>query len=84
MNQMIRRMRIGKNLLAKISSALLPEPIVRVTPRNAMYANRSKYGYKTQPHRIAGETIGLLSTGIPCVAVGKDLVSLCCQYMRES
>ena len=50
-------------------SALLPAPIVRITPRNAMYANREQIPLKEALHRIAGETIAYYPPGIPCVAV---------------
>ncbi len=44
-------------------SALLPAPIVRITPRNAMYANREQIPLKEALHRIAGETIAYYPPG---------------------
>lgn len=47
-------------------SALLPAPIVRITPRNAMYANREQIPLKEALHRIAGETIAYYPPGFLC------------------
>ena len=63
-------------------SAVLPEPIVRVTPRNAMYANREQVRLQDALHRIAGETIAYYPPGIPCVAVGEVISESVLQYIE--
>lgn len=64
-------------------SAVLPEPIVRVTPRNAMYANREQVRLQDALHRIAGETIAYYPPGIPCVAVGEVISESVLQYIEK-
>ena len=64
-------------------SALLPAPIVRITPRNAMYANREQIPLKEALHRIAGETIAYYPPGIPCVAVGEEISASVLQYIEN-
>lgn len=64
-------------------SAVLPEPIVSVTPRNAMYANREQVWLQDALHRIAGETIAYYPPGIPCVAVGEEISSSVLQYIEN-
>ena len=64
-------------------SAVLPKPAVRVTPRNAMYANREKVPLQDALHRIAGETIAYYPPGIPCVAVGEEISSSVLQYIEN-
>ena len=62
---------------------MLPKPIVRVTPRNAMYANREQVPLRDALHRIAGETIAYYPPGIPCVAVGEEISSSVLQYIEN-
>ena len=64
-------------------SAVLPEPIVRITPRNAMYANREQVRLRDALHRIAGETIAYYPPGIPCVAVGEVISESVLQYIEN-
>ena len=64
-------------------SALLPAPIVRITPRNAMYTNREQVPLKEALHRIAGETIAYYPPGIPCVAVGEEISASVLQYIEN-
>ena len=64
-------------------STVLPEPVVRVTPRNAMYANREQVPLRDALHRIAGETIAYYPPGIPCVAVGEEISSSVLQYIEN-
>lgn len=64
-------------------SALLLEPQVCVTPRNAMYANREQVPLKEALHRIAGETIAYYPPGIPCVAVGEEISDSVLQYIEN-
>ena len=64
-------------------SAVLPEPIVRMTPRNAMYANREQVRLQDALHRIAGETIAYYPPGIPCVAVGEVISESVLQYIEN-
>ena len=64
-------------------SSLLPKPIVRVTPRNAMYANREQVPLRDALHRIVGETIAYYPPGIPCVAVGEEISSSVLQYIEN-
>ena len=64
-------------------SAVLPEPIVGVTPRKAMYANREQVRLRDALHRIAGETIAYYPPGIPCVAVGEVISESVLQYIEN-
>ena len=64
-------------------SAVLPEPVVRVTPRNAMYAHREHVPLRDALHRIAGETIAYYPPGIPCVAVGEVMSESVLQYIEN-
>ena len=64
-------------------SAVLPEPIVGVTPRKAMYANREQVRLRDTLHRIAGETIAYYPPGIPCVAVGEVISESVLQYIEN-
>ena len=64
-------------------SAVLPEPIVRITPRKAMYANREQVRLRDALHRIAGETIAYYPPGIPCVAVGEVISESVLQYIQQ-
>ncbi len=64
-------------------SSLLPKPIVRVTPRNAMYANREQVPLRDALHRIVGETIAYYPPGIPCVAVGEVISESVLQYIEN-
>lgn len=64
-------------------SAVLPESVVRVTPRNAMYAHREKVPLRDALHRIAGETIAYYPPGIPCVAVGEVISESVLQYIEN-
>ena len=64
-------------------SSLLPKPIVRVTPRNAMYANREQVPLRDALHRIVGETIAYYPPGIPCVAIGEEISSSVLQYIEN-
>ena len=64
-------------------SALLPDPVVRVTPRNAMYAEREQVPLSEALHRIAGETIAYYPPGIPCVAVGEVISESVLQYIEN-
>ena len=64
-------------------SAVLPDPVVRVTPRNAMYAEREQVPLSAALHRIAGETIAYYPPGIPCVAVGEVISESVLQYIEN-
>ena len=64
-------------------SAVLPEPIVGVTPRKAMYANREQVRLQDALHRIAGETIAYYPPGIPCIAVGEVISESVLQYIEN-
>ena len=64
-------------------SAVLPEPVVRVTPRNAMYAHREQVPLSEALHRIVGETIAYYPPGIPCVAVGEVISESVLQYIEN-
>ena len=64
-------------------SAVLPGPVVRVTPRNAMYAHRKQVPLRDALHRIAGETIAYYPPGIPCVAVGEVISGSVLQYIEN-
>ena len=60
MNQMIPEDENLQNLSK--DSALLLGPIVRVTPRNAMYANREQVRLQDALHRISRRDNCLLSS----------------------
>lgn len=64
-------------------SVVLPEPVVRVTPHNAMYAHREQVPLRDALHRIAGETIAYYPPGIPCVAVGEVISESVLQYIEN-
>ena len=64
-------------------SAVLPDPVVRVTPRNAMYAEREQVPLSEVLHRIAGETIAYYPPGIPCIAVGEVISESVLQYIEN-
>ena len=64
-------------------SAVLPTPVVCVTPRNAMYAHREQVPLSEALHRIAGETIAYYPPGIPCVAVGEVISESVIQYIEN-
>ena len=64
-------------------SAVLPEPVVRITPRNAMYAHREQVPLRDALQRIAGETIAYYPPGIPCVAVGEVISESVLQYIEN-
>lgn len=64
-------------------SAVLPAPVVCVTPRNAMYAHREQVPLSEALHRIAGETIAYYPPGIPCVAVGEVISESVIQYIEN-
>ena len=64
-------------------SVVLPEPVVRVTPRNAMYAHREQVPLRDALHRIAGETIAYYPPGIHCVAVGEVISESVLQYIEN-
>lgn len=64
-------------------SAVLPAPVVCVTPRNAMYAHREQVPLSEALHRIAGETIAYYPPGIPCVAVGEVISESVLQYIEN-
>ena len=70
------------DMLSK-DSALLPKPVVRVTPRNAMYAHREQVPLSKALHRIVGETIAYYPPGIPCVAVGEVISESVLQYIEN-
>ena len=73
----------GKFDVLSKDSAVLPEPVVRVTPRNAMYAHREQVPLRDALHRIAGETIAYYPPGIPCVAVGEVISESVLQYIEN-
>ena len=64
-------------------SAVLPEPIVGVTPCKAMYANREQVRLQDALYRIASETIAYYPPGIPCVAVGEVISESVLQYIEN-
>ena len=65
------------------SASVLPTPVVRMTPREALYKNRSTCSLKTALHRICGETIAYYPPGIPCVAVGEEITESVLQYIQQ-
>ena len=73
----------GKFDMLSKDSAVLPEPVVRVTPRNAMYAHREQVPLRDALHCITGETIAYYPPGIPCVAVGEVISESVLQYIEN-
>lgn len=67
----------------ELVSAVLPQPIVRITPRNALYACGEQVPLKDSLHRIAGETIAYYPPGIPCVTVGEEITDSVLQYIEN-
>lgn len=65
------------------SASVLPTPVVRMTPREALYKNRGTCSLKTALHRICGETIAYYPPGIPCVAVGEEITESVLQYIQQ-
>ena len=65
------------------SASVLPTPVVRMTPREALYKNRRTCSLKTALHRICGETIAYYPPGIPCVAVGEEITESVLQYIQQ-
>ena len=65
------------------SASVLPTPVVRMTPREALYKNRRTCSLKTALHRICGETIAYYPPGIPCVAVGEEITGSVLQYIQQ-
>ena len=65
------------------SASVLPTPVVRMTPREALYKNRRTCSLKTALHRICGETIAYYPPGIPCVAVGEEITESVFQYIQQ-
>lgn len=66
-----------------IESSALPQPVVRMTPRNAMYAKRERIAIDKALNRISGETIAYYPPGIPCVAVGEEITPAVLQYIEN-
>ena len=63
--------------------SVLPQPVVRMTPRNAMYAKRERIAIDKALHRISGETVAYYPPGIPCVAVGEEITPDVLQYIEN-
>ncbi|SNV60958.1 aminotransferase class I/II-fold pyridoxal phosphate-dependent enzyme [Veillonella rodentium] len=66
-----------------IESSALPQPVARMTPRNAMYAKRERIAIDKALNRISGETIAYYPPGIPCVAVGEEITPAVLQYIEN-
>lgn len=73
----------GATKMHIIESSILPQPVVRMTPRNAMYAKRERIAIDKALHRISGETIAYYPPGIPCVAVGEVITPAVLQYIKN-
>ena len=65
------------------SASILPTPVVRMTPREALYKNRSSCILETALHHICGETIAYYPPGIPCIAVGEEITESVLQYIQQ-
>lgn len=66
-----------------LDSAVLPNPKVRMSPRQAMYSKRSVVELSQALHKIAGETIAYYPPGIPCIAVGEEITESVLQYIEN-
>ena len=65
------------------SASILPTPVVRMTPREALYKNRSSCMLGSALHHICGETIAYYPPGIPCIAVGEEITESVLQYIQQ-
>ena len=65
------------------SASILPTPVVRMTPREALYKNRSSCMLESALHHICGETIAYYPPGIPCIAVGEEITESVLQYIQQ-
>ena len=65
------------------SASILPTPVVHMTPREALYKNRSSCMLESALHHICGETIAYYPPGIPCIAVGEEITESVLQYIQQ-
>ena len=65
------------------SATILPTPVVRMTPREALYKERRSCMFESALHHICGETIAYYPPGIPCIAVGEEISSSVLQYIEN-
>ena len=65
------------------SATILPIPVVRMTPREALYKERRSCMFESALHHICGETIAYYPPGIPCIAVGEEITESVLQYIQQ-
>lgn len=65
------------------SATILPIPVVRMTPREALYKERRSCMFEAALHHICGETIAYYPPGIPCIAVGEEITESVLQYIQQ-
>lgn len=65
------------------SATILPTPVVRMTPREALYKERRSCMFESALHHICGETIAYYPPGIPCIAVGEEITESVLQYIQQ-
>ena len=65
------------------SATILPTPVVRMTPREALYKERKSCMFESALHHICGETIAYYPPGIPCIAVGEEITESVLQYIQQ-
>lgn len=65
------------------SATILPTPVVRMTPREALYKDRKSCMFEAALHHICGETIAYYPPGIPCIAVGEEITESVLQYIQQ-
>ncbi len=65
------------------SASVLPTPVVRMTPREALYKERRSCMFESALHHICGETIAYYPPGIPCIAVGEEITESVLQYIQQ-
>ena len=65
------------------SATILPPPVVRMTPREALYKERRSCMFESALHHICGETIAYYPPGIPCIAVGEEITESVLQYIQQ-
>lgn len=59
----------------------LPTPVVRLSPREAMYGRRECIALHQALHRISGETISYYPPGIPFLVAGEEITESVLQYI---
>ncbi|WP_251425262.1 aminotransferase class I/II-fold pyridoxal phosphate-dependent enzyme [Veillonella agrestimuris] len=83
--KMVNRNPLNDNIYEASSddSSRLPTPVVRLTPREAMYKKRERIELCYALHRISGETISYYPPGIPFLVGGEEITESVLQYIEN-